>query len=152
MPESNRVSTISSQRVRAQSALCRDCQACLLGCSLYHEGSCSPSLARLRIAKDMARYEFTITICRQCTSPACLPACPTGAMSLDERGVVLIDDAVCTRCGSCAAACPYDAIYDHQAADRYLKCDLCAGRDGGPLCVTLCPVAALILDAREGEH
>jgi Fe-S-cluster-containing hydrogenase component 2 len=29
--------------------------------------------------------------------------------------------------------------------DRYLKCDLCTGRDGGPLCVEMCPVGALYL-------
>jgi len=132
-------------RIHVASELCRDCQVCILACSLFHEGQCHPGLARLRISKDMAHYTFDIHICQQCESPACLAACPSDAMHLDERGVVLIDDAECTRCGSCAASCPYDALFYYEAQDRYFKCDLCAGREGGPLCVALCPVGALTL-------
>jgi len=138
-------------RVHVRSDLCRDCQACLLSCSLYHEGECSPGLARLRVRKDMARYEFTISICRQCRRPKCLEACPVGAMRLDERGVVLIDDGLCTHCGECAAACPFGAIFQHEASGRILKCDLCAGRAEGPLCTALCPVGALTLAPHGGE-
>jgi Fe-S-cluster-containing dehydrogenase component len=94
----------------------------------------------------MARYEFDILICQHCDSPDCIAACPTdGAMLIDERGVVIILDDVCLRCGACAAACPYDAIFYNEAEDRYLKCDLCAGREGGPVCVELCPVGALTM-------
>lgn len=135
-----------SQRVRADAALCRDCQACTLGCSLHHEGECNLGLARLAVSKDMAKYEFNILICQHCDSPDCIAACPTeGAMLIDGRGVVIIVDDVCLRCGACVAACPYDAIFYNEAEDRYLKCDLCAGREEGPLCVELCPVGALTL-------
>jgi len=70
--------------LQGDSDLCRDCQACVLACSLYHEG----------------------------------------------------------RCGACMEACPYGAISYNAAADRYLKCDLCAGRER-PLCVEICPVGAV---------
>lgn len=136
--------------IRAANELCRDCQACTLACSLFHEGQCHLGLARLRVIKDMFHYTFDIRICQHCESPACLVACPSDAMRLDERGVVLIDDAACTRCGSCAASCPYDAIFYCEAEDRYLKCDLCAGREDGPLCVALCPVEALTLGDEHG--
>lgn len=126
-------------------ALCRDCQACTLACSLYHEHACSPSLARLSVSKNMARYEFHIVVCRHCDNPDCLAACPSEAMHLDQYGVVILDDDACTRCGSCAAVCPYGAIFYHDASDRYLKCDLCAGSQHGPLCVALCPVGAIVL-------
>jgi len=140
-------------RVRARNELCRDCQACTLACSLLHEEQCHLGLARLRVAKRLASAEITIHICQHCEEPACLDACPTDAMWLDERGVVILDDADCIRCGSCAAACPYDAIFYCEAEDRYLKCDLCAGREGGPLCTTICPVGALVLtdDGRKEE-
>ena len=124
---------------------CRDCQACVLACSLYHEGECNPSLARLVVAKDMARYEFRISVCQHCDPPECMLVCPSDAISLDERGVAIMDDEVCIQCGACAEACPYDAIFYNQAQDRYLKCDLCAGRGGEPLCVQVCPVGALTL-------
>lgn len=129
--------------IHTHADLCRDCQACALACSLYHEGACGPALARLIVTKDMARYEFDIRICQHCDEPECLAACPADAMSLDDRGVVIIDDDACNQCGACADSCPYDAIFYHEARDRYLKCDLCAGRVDGPLCAQLCPVGAL---------
>ena len=64
-------------------------------------------------------------------------------------GMVIILDDVCDRCGACAADCPYDAIFYNEAQDRYIKCELCAGREEGPLCVELCPVEALTLGEAE---
>jgi Fe-S-cluster-containing hydrogenase component 2 len=122
---------------------CRDCQACTLACSLSHEGGCAPSLARLSVTKDMARYVFHISVCHHCDEPACRDACPAGALSMDAGGVVFMDEEICESCGSCAEACPFDAIVYHDVSDRYLKCDLCFGRDEGPLCVAVCPVGAL---------
>ena len=134
---------IADAPILVNAGRCRDCQACALACSLDHDGGCGPSLARLAIHKDMRSYQFTIVICQHCPVPECLAVCPVDAMHTDSRGVVLIDEDLCTRCGSCAAACPYDAISYHEASDRYLKCDLCADRGNGPLCVALCPVGAL---------
>lgn len=132
-----------NRRIHVEPKLCRDCQACVLACSLYHEGECSLSLARLAIIKDMERYEFDILICQHCESPECVVACPADAMRIDNRGVVTIVDEDCDRCGVCADSCPYDAIFHNEAQDRYLKCELCIDRDDGPLCVELCPVGAL---------
>ena len=134
-----------SNTIHVEDSLCRDCQACVLACSLEHEGSCSPALARLAIVKNMARYEFQILICRHCDPPECMLACPTDAMRMDEQGVVIIADEECDRCGLCADACPHNAIFHSRDQDRYLKCDLCAKWDEGPLCVALCPVGALTL-------
>lgn len=130
-------------RIQVAPDLCRDCQACTLACSLYHEDECNLSLARLAVSKDMVRYEFHIRICQQCDSPDCIPACPTGAMGRNGRGVVVLVEDECIQCGACADGCPYSAIFYNEAQGRYLKCDLCAGREGGPLCVEVCPVGAL---------
>jgi len=132
-------------RIASHPDLCRDCQACVLGCSLYHEAQCSTSLARLVVSKDMARYEFRISICQHCDHPDCALACPAEAILVDDRGVAIILDDACTRCGACEASCPHGAIFYNMAQDRYLKCDLCAGHAGGPVCVALCPVGALAL-------
>jgi Fe-S-cluster-containing hydrogenase component 2 len=133
------------KRIHVEAELCRDCQTCVLACSLYHEGECSLGLARLEIIKDMEKYEFNILICQHCESPECILACPADAMQIDARGVVLIVDENCEKCGACVDSCPHDAIFYNEEQDRYLKCDLCAGRDGKPLCVELCPVGALTL-------
>jgi carbon-monoxide dehydrogenase iron sulfur subunit len=135
--------------IQVDAKLCRDCQACVLACSLHHEGECNLGLARLVVSKDMARYEFDIVICKHCDEPDCMLACPSEAMLLDDRGVVIILEEECNRCGACAADCPHDAIFYNEALDRYVKCDLCAGREEGPLCVQLCPVEALTLVGAE---
>jgi Fe-S-cluster-containing dehydrogenase component len=146
------MSTGGSGRFQADPRLCRDCRACTLACSLYHEGICQPSLARLAVTKDMAAYEFHIAICQHCDPPPCLAVCAADAMRLDDRGVVLIDDEACIRCGACASACPYEAVFHQATEDRYLKCDLCGDRVGGPLCVAICPAGALTLrDGRMAE-
>jgi Fe-S-cluster-containing hydrogenase component 2 len=137
--------------IHIENSLCRDCQICTLACSLIHDGSSHPALARLKIRKDMAAYRFEIVICRHCETPDCLPTCPSEALQLDECGVVRLIDENCQSCGLCAEACPYGAIFYHAASGRYLKCDLCAGRAEGPLCVELCPVEALTLDAKRRD-
>ena len=137
----------SERKIKTDATLCRECQACTLACSLYHDGECNLSLARLQVIKDMARYEFQILICRHCESPDCLAACPSEAIVLNAQDVAVILDDACLRCGACVTACPYGVLFYNEARDRYLKCDLCAGRDGGPLCVAICPVGALTLAA-----
>jgi Fe-S-cluster-containing hydrogenase component 2 len=135
-----------AQKVQPYPDICRECQVCTLACSLYHEDECNLQRARLTVSKDMARYQFTITLCRQCEEPACLAACPAEAMTRDADGVVRILQENCIQCGACAEACPYHAIMHDPVSDRYYKCDLCAGRPEGPLCVALCPVHALRLE------
>lgn len=139
--------TLPAQRkgILRVAELCRDCQACTLACSLYHEGRCALKLARLRVSKDMALYRMSIWTCKHCDSPECLAACPTGALRLDERGVALLVDEDCVQCGACEASCPFGAIFHDAASGRYLKCDLCSGRVEGPLCVEICPVGAVTM-------
>ena len=139
------------RRIRTAPERCRDCQACMLACSLYHEGDCHPSLSRVVVSKDMARYEFRIDICQQCDLPECLPACPTGAMQRDSCGRVLLVEDDCIQCGACADSCPFDAVFYNETQGRHLKCDLCSGREEGPLCVEICPVGALTLSGGEAE-
>jgi len=129
--------------------LCRDCQACTLACSLYHEGECSLSLARLRVLKDMETYRFNIVVCRHCDEPDCMAACPNEALRLNDWGVPAIYREECLLCGACQAACPYDALFYDNRTGFYLKCDLCSGREEGPLCAQVCPVAAITVEAVE---
>ena len=134
----------------ACAELCRDCQACTLACSLYHEGECNPSLARLRVRKDMENYCFHIAVCRQCDDPDCLNGCPNEALRINKWGVPAIDQVECLECGSCLAACPHNALFHHERSGRYLKCDLCSGREQGPVCAQVCPVGAITVEYWEG--
>lgn len=126
----------------SDGSLCRDCQACVLACSLEHSGECSPRLARLAVHKDMARYEFSIVLCQHCDPAPCAEACPSKAIRPDVRGVLLIDPNDCVLCGECADACPHHALFTSPDGQRYLKCDLCPDQPA-PLCAALCPVDAI---------
>jgi len=68
-------------------------------------------------------------------------------MIIDEAtGAVSIVEDLCTGCGSCAEACPYNREYKvlklNPVKGVYFKCDLCGGE---PACVEVCPTGALKL-------
>ncbi len=136
--------------------LCRDCQACTLACSLYHEGECNLSMARLRVLKDMEQYRFDIVVCRHCPTgtlcsdePDCMAACPNEALRLNGWGVPAIVREECLLCGACQASCPYDALFCDNRTGFYLKCDLCSEREEGPVCAQVCPVGAITVETVE---
>ncbi|AUX33479.1 MULTISPECIES: cyclic nucleotide-binding domain-containing protein [Sorangium] len=92
--------------------------------------------------------------CQHCERPACMIECPTGAIGKDTGGEVFIRDALCTGCGACAKACPWENIAiapRPPAAERpggagfpdiAVKCDLCREHDG-PACVKACPTGSI---------
>jgi Fe-S-cluster-containing hydrogenase component 2 len=60
-------------------------------------------------------------------------------------GSTYIDESECTGCGLCVDACPFDPprIRINTGKNVAFKCDLCRGREGGPICVEYCPFQAL---------
>jgi protein NrfC len=142
----------------------------MLACSLVHEGVESLSLSRIQVLQNSFVSfpdDLAIEQCRQCVDPACVKACPSGALGADAGygNVRMVDQEVCIGCGRCYDACPYtpsraflaaDEAYDGQAKSR--KCDLCANAPyhwdevgGGPggkqACVAVCPVGAIAFTA-----
>jgi Fe-S-cluster-containing hydrogenase component 2 len=128
--------------------LCRGCGLCELACSLVCEGSCNPSLSRIHVLKNHEQYVFRLFICPQCAVPYCMLPCPEGAIRV-EGGVRVIVEELCTGCGLCAEACPFNqdqsVIFPHPRKEVYVKCDLCFWREEGPACIDVCPTRALTL-------
>jgi anaerobic dimethyl sulfoxide reductase subunit B (iron-sulfur subunit) len=96
--------------------------------------------------QDVYAYYLSVA-CNQCSDPACVKACPTGAhFKRAEDGLVLIDQSKCIGCGACYKACPYGAPqYDKNARKMY-KCNGCEDRLAKgmlPVCVEACPQRAI---------
>lgn len=163
----------SKQVVVTDPALCVGCLACEVNCSTWHASVGRSALPRIRVTqtaqitlrKEVAsvlpsRGGFTVSTCRQCPTPWCLPNCPTDALRVDPAtGNRYINEDSCIACGKCEVDCPVEwtgtlarkaqaisskrVVYD-AATNVYAKCDLCIGREGGPICVERCPVNVAI--------
>jgi nitrate reductase / nitrite oxidoreductase, beta subunit len=91
-------------------------------------------------------------ICNHCTYPACLAACPRGAIyKRHEDGVVLIDQSRCRGYRKCVEACPYKKAMYRPTSKVSEKCIACYPRleghdevitpDGEPIetrCMSAC--------------
>jgi Fe-S-cluster-containing dehydrogenase component/CRP-like cAMP-binding protein len=94
--------------------------------------------------------------CQHCEHPACMVDCPTGAIGRDPAGEVFIREELCTGCGACAKACPWDNIqmavrpFDARRplgapgefGELAVKCDLCRTYEA-PACVQSCPTESI---------
>ncbi len=93
-------------------------------------------------------YSFIKRNCMHCVDPACVSACPVGAMQKTPDGPVIYDETICIGCRYCMAACPFDIPkYEWEKVfPRVQKCDMCADRIAAgnePACVAACKIGAL---------
>ncbi|GAA4602778.1 nitrate reductase beta subunit [Actinoplanes octamycinicus] len=90
----------------------------------------------LRHLADKVTFEFEKTflfhlprICEHCLNPACVSACPSGAMyKREEDGIVLVDQDRCRGWRMCVSACPYKKVYVNHATGKAEKCTFCFPR------------------------
>jgi tetrathionate reductase subunit B len=98
---------------------------------------------------------FVPKLCNQCTHPACVQVCPTGATYKTADGVVLIDHTYCIGCQYCVQACPYGARYFNEKTGVTDKCTWCYHRITKglqPACVEVCPTSARIFGDRNDKQ
>ncbi len=138
---------------------CQGCMTCMLACSMAHEGKENMSLSRIQVVENpfgLFPEDILLDQCRQCLSPGCLKACPTGALFVDSKhgNVRRVDVQKCIGCKSCIESCPYlpgRMIWNFEK-NCSQKCDLCVDtpywdEKGGPggkqACVAFCPLGAI---------
>jgi nitrate reductase beta subunit len=92
-----------------------------------------PNMKRLA-AKAKMEFEksfmfYLPRICEHCLNPACMSACPSGAIYKRERdGIVLVDQDKCRGWRMCVTGCPYKKIYINHATGLAEKCTFCYPR------------------------
>ena len=94
--------------------------------------------------------------CRHCLEPACVSACPVGAMQQTPEGPVVYDKGLCIGCRYCMMACPFGVPrYEWDSVSPSIrKCVMCydelkAGTLDRPACVTACPENATVFGTRD---
>ncbi|MHB1133592.1 MAG: nitrate reductase subunit beta [Chloroflexota bacterium] len=87
-------------------------------------------------------FFYVPRICNHCLNPACVAACPSGALyKRGEDGIVLVNQEVCRAWRHCIAACPYKKVYFNWATGKSEKCILCYPRQEtgyAPACYHTC--------------
>lgn len=74
-------------------------------------------------------FNYLPRICNHCLNPACVAACPSGAIyKRAEDGVVLVNENKCRSWRMCIAACPYKKVYFNWSTGKSEKCILCFPR------------------------
>ena len=135
---------------------CTGCFTCVVACRDWHDVPAGPA-SWLRIKTvEKGKYpdlfvSFLPIACYHCLQPACVSACPAGAITKrEEDGIVTVDRETCLgrdSCQLCLEACPYDAPqFGSEENAKMQKCDLCIDRwaEGKkPVCVDGCPMWAL---------
>ncbi|MDR2503162.1 MAG: 4Fe-4S dicluster domain-containing protein [Deltaproteobacteria bacterium] len=148
---------------------CVGCHTCEISCKMENLTPYGDFRCRLlRVEQERTPYETWLRLsCCHCAKPSCLPACPAGAISKQNNGLVVIDQDACYGCGKCVEVCPYHSVirssgkqyfdlptpYEEMAAPHQRhpkfksdKCTFCAHRLAKglqPRCVSACISNAL---------
>jgi len=97
---------------------------------------------------------FVRRMCMHCNDPACVSACPVGALQKTASGAVVYEAERCMGCRYCMVACAFQApSYEWNAVlPQVKKCNLCVERQtaGKPTaCAEACPNEATVCGERE---
>lgn len=151
--ESKALATIQ-ERPQARGRLifdpqwCRTCRVCEVACSISKEGEARPAVARIAILFNefVNVNPISARLCEQCADAPCIEACRVEAMTRHARtGSVIIIEDKCIGCMQCSKACPWNIPQRHPDRKLALKCDLCSDREGGPICIQVCPLSGKAL-------
>ncbi|HYL80420.1 MAG TPA: 4Fe-4S dicluster domain-containing protein, partial [Candidatus Acidoferrum sp.] len=89
----------------------------------------SPDVRQQLFAIERLVFFYFPRICNHCLNPACVAACPSGALyKRGEDGIVLLDQTRCRGWRACIAACPYKKVFYNWNTGKSEKCILCFPR------------------------
>ena len=112
---------------------CAGCKACEVACKNRNElDSPGPRLRKVHTVKSGTFPDLTVTHasmgCMHCADPACMKACPAGAIVKMEDGAVIAIHEKCIGCHYCFFACPFGVPEYRPSDGTMIKCDSCYDR------------------------
>jgi anaerobic dimethyl sulfoxide reductase subunit B len=136
---------------------CIGCHTCAVACKDWYDIDAGPCrwMRVQTIEQGIFPDVFVAYLpspCYQCANPACIQACPAGAITKrPSDGIVVVDPEKCLgnrECPSrCLKACPWDAPqFGAEENAKMQKCQLCVERlelGKQTICVEACPMYAL---------
>jgi len=136
---------------------CTGCFTCAVACKDWNDIDAGPVHWRRVQTIEEGKFPDVFVAyftdqCYHCGEPACIPACPTNAISKrEDDGIVIVNREKCIgndECDTkCLKACPWDVPqFGPEAGAKMEKCDFCVSRieDGKQtICVEACPLYAL---------
>lgn len=146
------------KRVYVNEEWCLGCHLCEIECAFVNSGESDmikafnkidkKPLARIRIEDGEDDIHFAVS-CRHCKTAYCVKGCITGALTVNDQGIVQIAQNKCVGCRTCIVMCSYGCLtISHDKT--MLKCELCMENIGGePNCVKRCPNNAIVFEERE---
>jgi formate dehydrogenase iron-sulfur subunit len=153
-----------SKGVLVDLTRCIGCRGCQVACKAWNERSTRPTVmhgtftnppelnsdtyTRISFVEhekgDQPIWSFIKNQCMHCADPACVSACPVGALSKTAEGAVVYNFGRCIGCRYCMVACPFNIPkYEWESTSPWIrKCTFCADRLAQgltPACIKVCP-------------
>ena len=151
--------------------LCIGCRGCQVACKEWNERKASITsfkgdftnpvklssecYTNIRFVETIKQtrpvWNFVKNQCLHCKIPACVSACPVGALTKSALGPVLYSFDKCIGCRYCMLACPFDIPkYEWESTQPWMqKCSFCSElieEDMLPVCIKTCPTGTLYFD------
>ena len=119
---------------------CNGCNVCMSVCSRLYFKEDNPEKSAIRMT-PAEKASFVLNVCNQCR--ACVPECPTLALTISKQGVVMINKTLCINCLACVAVCPTATMMTFHGGLAPFKCIACDA------CAKECPTGALKIEVKE---
>lgn len=141
--------------IRSIKEWCLGCHLCEYYCAFANSGK-TDMVKALKNVKINPRIQVEgdnnisfVVQCRHCEEPLCVKSCITGALSVNENGIIVFNHDKCVGCYTCILSCPYGAIMPSDDGSVIQKCELCINNsEGEPACVKGCINRAIVFEER----
>jgi formate dehydrogenase iron-sulfur subunit len=158
---------MSAMAILTDVTKCIGCEECVGACKKTNNTGEDRPWRWQRSIDDLSASRWTTVVrlpeerfvrrqCRHCLQPACVSACPVGALHKTSEGAVVYNSEICMGCRYCMMSCPFGVPrYLWSEAVPYVrKCVFCfekiqSGELKQPACTEACPNKATIYGDRE---